>query len=64
MKPVTRHEAIDHGDIVHNWRAAQLGRLGIPRHLAEIYADSLDWHRIAYLVQRGCPPMLALRIVY
>ena len=25
--------------------------------------DHLDWHQIARLVQRGCPPQLALRIV-
>ena len=67
MKPTTpatiHHEAIGHGDPVHNWRAAQLSRLGIPGPLAERYADSLDWHQIAYLVQRGCPPLLALRII-
>ena len=28
-----------------------------------IYADRIDWHQIARLVQRGCPPGLALRIV-
>ena len=48
---------------VHNWRVARLARLGIPWTLAEVYADQLDWHRIARLVQRGCPPRLALRIV-
>jgi hypothetical protein len=32
--------------------------------LAEIYADRIDWHQIARLVRRGCPPALALRIVY
>ncbi len=31
--------------------------------LAEAYADHLDWHQIAELLQRGCPPRLALRIV-
>jgi hypothetical protein len=30
--------------------------------LAEVYADHLDWHQVAGLVQRGCPPRLALRI--
>jgi hypothetical protein len=49
---------------VHNWRVAQLSRLGVPGQLAEIYADSLDWHQIAYLVHHGCPPLLALRIIY
>jgi len=48
---------------VHNWRVSQLTRLGISRPLAEIYADNIDWHQIARLVQRGCPPHLALRIV-
>ena len=34
-----------------------------PGALAEAYADRLDWHQIAALVKRGCPPLLALRIV-
>jgi hypothetical protein len=46
------HEAIDHDDlVVHNWRAAQLKRLRIPGPLAEVYADHLDWHQMAWLVQ-------------
>jgi hypothetical protein len=49
--------------LVHNWRVSQLTRLGIPGSLAEIYADRIDWHQVAGLVQRGCPPRLALRIV-
>jgi hypothetical protein len=58
------HEAIDHeGSLVHEWRVAQLKRLGIPGVLAEAAADRVDWHQIARLVQRGCPPQLALRIV-
>jgi hypothetical protein len=58
------HEAIDHEDsLVHEWRVAQLKRLGIPGVLAEDAADRVDWHQIARLVQRGCPPQLALRIV-
>jgi len=40
---------------VHNWRASQLKRLGISGTLAEIYADCVDWHQIAWLVQHGCP---------
>jgi hypothetical protein len=47
---------------VHCWRVSQLTRLGIPRPLAEAYAERVDWHQIARLVQRGCPPQLALRI--
>jgi hypothetical protein len=48
---------------VHNWRVSQLERLGVPEPLAEAYADRADWHQVARLVQRGCPPRLALRIV-
>jgi hypothetical protein len=48
---------------VHNWRVSQLTRLGVPAALAEIYADRIDWHQVARLVQRGCPARLALRIV-
>ena len=46
----------------HKWRVSQLTRLGIPRLLAEVYADRLDWHQIAQLVQHGCPVRLAIRI--
>ena len=65
MEPATTgHEAIDHNELpVHAWRVAQLTRLGIPALLAEIHSDHLDWHQIARLMQRGCPPQLALRIV-
>jgi len=48
---------------VHEWRAAQLRRLGITDTLADVYADHVDWHQIARLVQRGCSPRLALRIL-
>ena len=58
------HEAIDDGEgLVHQWRVTQLTRLGIPGPLAEAEADHVDWHQVARLVQRGCPPMLAVRIV-
>jgi hypothetical protein len=62
--PSIGHEAVSRDDmLVHNWRVSQLARLGIPGPLAEIYADRIDWHQIARLVRRGCPPHLALRIV-
>ena len=58
------HDVISRdGTLVYNWRVSQLTRLGIPGPLAEIYADHIDWHQVARLVQRGCPPGLALRIV-
>jgi hypothetical protein len=59
------HERVGHEDsLVHEWRVSQLKRLGIPWVLAEVAADNVDWHQIASLVQRGCPPELALRIVH
>jgi hypothetical protein len=62
--PTTGQEAIGHDEsAVHNWRVSQLERLGIPEPLAEIFADHVDWHQIARLVQRGCHPSLALRIL-
>ena len=53
----------DDYSLVHGWRVAQLTRLGIPRPLAEAVAANVDWHQIATLVGRGCPPRLALRIL-
>jgi hypothetical protein len=59
----TGHESIRRdGRLVHDWRVAQLTRLGLPELLAELYADAVDWHQIAKLVQRGCPAPLAIRI--
>jgi hypothetical protein len=50
-------------DPVHEWRVARLARLGIPWPVAEAAAGQVDWHQMAALVQRGCPPWLALRIL-
>jgi hypothetical protein len=59
-----RHEAVDHDDLlVHEWRVTQLTLLGIPWSLAQAAADHVDWHQVAKLVRRGCPPRLALQIV-
>jgi hypothetical protein len=60
-----RHEAIGRDDLaVRDWRVAQFKRLGIPWPLAEgAAASGVDWHEIASLVERGCPPLLALSIV-
>jgi hypothetical protein len=61
---IAGHEAIGQDDlVVHEWRAEQLRRLGIPALLAETAADHVDWHQVAGLIRRGCPPLLALRIV-
>jgi hypothetical protein len=48
---------------VHVWRTEQLRRLGLPHILAETFADLVDWHALAELVERGCSPELALAIV-
>jgi hypothetical protein len=62
--PITSHDASSRDDrLVHSWRVSQLTHLGVPGPLAEIYADRIDWHQVARLVARGCPPRLALRIV-
>jgi hypothetical protein len=65
MKPaITVRDAAEEEELlVHEWRVARLAQFGIPQSLAEVYADHIDWHQIARLVQRGCPPRLALRIV-
>jgi len=48
---------------VRAWREEQLRRLGLPSVVAEAFADLVDWHALAALVDRGCPPELALEIV-
>ena len=65
MEPaISGHEADHEEDLpVHTRRVARLTRLGIPGPLAEVYADHLDWHQIARLMQPGWPPRLALRIL-
>jgi hypothetical protein len=59
-----REAATDEDLLVHDWRVARLAQFGVPPSLAEVYADRIDWHQVADLVQRGCPPRLALRIVH
>jgi hypothetical protein len=54
-----RDEAI----LVHAWRAEQLCRLGLSGAIADAFASAVDWHELADLVARGCPPALALEIV-
>jgi hypothetical protein len=67
MEPATarpRHEAIDQDELlVHEWRVRQLGRLGIPWSMAQAAAGHVDWHQVADLVRRGCPPRLAIQIL-
>ena len=49
--------------LVHAWRREQLQELGLHRVMAEAFADQVDWHALADLVERGCAPELALDIV-
>jgi hypothetical protein len=66
MEPTTtidRYGFTDEDQLIHDWRAAQLERLGIPEWLADIVADRIDWHEIAALVERGCSARLAVDIV-
>jgi hypothetical protein len=64
---VTRTEGLDRSDrealAVRAWRTEQLRRLGLPYILAEAFADLVDWHAVADLVERGCTLSLALDIV-
>jgi hypothetical protein len=48
--------------VVQAWRRMQLRTLGIPGVVADRYADVVDWHQVAALVERGCPWDLALAI--
>ena len=60
---MTTHKVLDEEELlVTPRRVDRLTRLGVPGSMAEAYADRLDWHQVARLVQGGCPPRLALRI--
>lgn len=48
---------------VRAWRVEQLRRLGLAFTSADVFADLVDYHAVAALVERGCPPELALEIV-
>jgi hypothetical protein len=48
---------------VYSWRVEQLGRLGLSAVIADTFASFVDWHEVARLIQKGCPPDLALEIV-
>jgi hypothetical protein len=61
-EPDLVENTVDEEEVIRAWRAEQLRRLGL-RHLqAETFADLVDWHEVAALVARGCPPELALEI--
>lgn len=57
---------VDHErDAVIEWRRTQLLRSGFPSEVAADVAenDRYDLHSLLALVERGCPPELALRIL-
>ena len=47
---------------VYAWRVEQLAKLGLSSVIADVVANCVDWHEVARLVQKGCPPDLALEI--
>jgi hypothetical protein len=56
-------EQSDEEAAVHEWRAERLVQLGISAIVAQAVASFVDWHDLARLIDRGCPPELALEIV-
>jgi hypothetical protein len=54
-----------HRDDVFAWRRSQLVRSGFSHRLAAHVADDgrYDLHQLIELVEKGCPPELALRIL-
>jgi hypothetical protein len=68
MEPIAISEAelVEHATdeelAIQAWRTEQLRRLGLSRILAQRFAGLVDWHEVAALVARGCPPELALEI--
>jgi hypothetical protein len=57
-------QELERGDVVE-WRRTQLLHSGFPRPLAErLAADGrYDLHALIELVERRCPPELAVRIL-
>jgi hypothetical protein len=58
-----RHESERDG--IASWRRSQLERTGFPELLAAqaAYDDRYDLHELIELVDSGCPPELAIRIL-
>jgi hypothetical protein len=55
---------VDNADVTM-WRVGRLRERGFARQLARQLADDRRWdlHRLLELVDRGCPPELAVRIL-
>jgi Glu-tRNA(Gln) amidotransferase subunit E-like FAD-binding protein len=47
------------------WRRQYLHRVGVDADLASVVATDLRWdlHALVQLLERGCPPQLAARIL-
>jgi hypothetical protein len=58
---ISQHER--ERDLVIAWRAERLSGLGVRPALALELAETVDWHELADLLARGCPPELALEIL-
>jgi hypothetical protein len=62
-----RHDALDSPgpDAVVSWRIGRLREAGFDFALAVVLAEdcSYDLHALLSLVERGCPPPLAARIL-
>jgi len=66
MQPVERHPLESPGtDPVVLWRASRLREAGFNPQLAAALAHdrAYDLHAVLELVDRGCPPHLAVRIL-
>ena len=64
MKPTRTHPA-GHRGALDAWRQRRLVDAGFDRQAAERLAgdDAIDLHELLILVDRGCPPALAERIL-
>ena len=62
VMPTIDLDESDEDVLVHTWCVEQLHALGLSQLLAETFADLVDWHEVASLVERGCAPELALEI--
>ena len=63
MKPI-RTQLTAPRDTLENWRRRRLMAAGFDAPLAAWIADSgIDLHELLVLVDRGCPPQLAARIL-
>jgi len=53
------------GADLRDWRRRHLRRAGVPPAIARELADDprIDLHAVIQLLERGCPPRLAARIV-